>query len=283
MGYHSFSVDPRTVLGVGPNASLDEIQDAYRAKSKKHHPDVGGDEWAFRMVVRAYEVLKTTADAPAARRPWESPGAHVAPGGQSPGWTWAGSAPFVGAGAATATAWSDFGESSETSEDDQTGATQAETEQPIADPTELRTVEVELIWTRFELEFKKDRPGSLLPPQKEDDVTLSVCMVVSWPPQDLVDGAVTFSSAGETLRTVIDRFERLRGQKSVVAARSRIEDGRFVGWLSYPDVLTAQDAVLAVRDTFRTRGLAIKLQTRDERIPFDWHSEAHAPVMSQAS
>ncbi len=82
----------RTVLGVGPNASPDEIQDAYRAKSKKHHPDVGGDEWAFRMVVRAYEVLKTTAAAPAAPRPWESPRADVAPQGQSPGWTWTGSA-----------------------------------------------------------------------------------------------------------------------------------------------------------------------------------------------
>ena len=154
----------RTVLGVGPNASLDEIQDAYRAKSKKHHPDVGGDEWAFRMVVRAYEVLKTTVDAPAACRPWESPGTDVAPQGQSPGWTWGGSAPFVGASAATATPWSDFGESSETSEDDQTGATPAEPEQPIADPTELRTVEVELIWTRFELELKKtDRDHCCLP------------------------------------------------------------------------------------------------------------------------
>ena len=60
MGFHSFSLDPRTVLGVGPDASMEEIHEAYRAKSKKHHPDVGGDEWAFRMVARAYEVLKTT-------------------------------------------------------------------------------------------------------------------------------------------------------------------------------------------------------------------------------
>ena len=69
MAFHSFSLDPRTVLGVGPGASLEEIREAYRAKSKKHHPDVGGDEWAFRMVARAYEVLKTTAEeTDAARR-----------------------------------------------------------------------------------------------------------------------------------------------------------------------------------------------------------------------
>ncbi|MHB1562073.1 MAG: hypothetical protein ACYC61_31890, partial [Isosphaeraceae bacterium] len=77
-------------------------------------------------------------------------------------------------------------------------------------------------------------------------------------------------------------FDRLREEKSVVMARSRIEDGRFVGWLSYPDVLAAQDAILVVRDAFRAHGLVIKLQTRDERIPFDWHAEAHAPVMSRA-
>ena len=65
MGYHSFSLDPRTVLGVTPAASLDEIHEAFRSKSKKHHPDLGGDEWAFRMVARAYEVLKAAAPADA--------------------------------------------------------------------------------------------------------------------------------------------------------------------------------------------------------------------------
>ena len=85
MGFHSFSLDPRTVLGVGPDASMEEIHEAYRAKSKKHHPDVGGDEWAFRMVARAYEVLKTTAAAPVAQ-PWEGRGADVA--GRSDDWAW---------------------------------------------------------------------------------------------------------------------------------------------------------------------------------------------------
>ena len=140
-------------------------------------------------------------------------------------------------------------------------------------------MDLELIWTRFE----KDGPARLLAEREADDSTLSVCMVMSWPEAGLVDRTAEFPGAAEILHTLIDLFERLRKQEDVVAARLRIEDGRFVGWLSYPDVLTAQDAVLAVRDTFRNRGLAIKLQTRDERIPFDWHSESHAPVMSQAS
>jgi hypothetical protein len=284
MGYHSFSMDPRTVLGVGPDASLDEIRDAYHAKSKKHHPDVGGDEWAFRMVARAYEVLRTTVDVPAPR-PWENARANAAPQGQSPGWTWVDSAPFGGFGA-TSPPSSDFRESAEepteTYENGQNHSTSAEAEAPVADPADLRTVDVELIWTRFE--FERDVNGPLLPAQKaDDDATLSVCMVVSWPPHDLVEDAAKFASSGEILRTLIDRFEWLRGQKSVVAARSRIEDGRFVGWLSYSDVLTAQDAFLNLRETFGKRGLTVKLETRDERVPFDWNRTVRPAVMSQAS
>jgi hypothetical protein len=272
MGYHSFSIDPRTVLGVGPDASLDEIRDAYRAKSKKYHPDAGGDEWAFRMVTRAYEVLRRTTDM-SVPKPWEGSRVNKAPQGQSPDWTWGSSAPFGGPDAATAAARSDFGdpegnlaeEMTEADEDSRIHPTSAEVEAPIAEPAKLRTVEVELIWTRFEF------PEPFLGRQEEDDATLSVCMVVSWPLHDLVEDMPKFASSGEILRTLIDRFEWLRGQKCVVAARSRIEDGRFVGWLSYPDVLTAQDAFLHLRETFGKRGLTVKLRTRDERIPFDWN------------
>ncbi len=73
MSCHAFSLDPRTVLGVSPDASPDEIREAYHAKSKKYHPDAGGDEWAFRMVARAYEVLKTTETAQSSQ-PWQPPG-----------------------------------------------------------------------------------------------------------------------------------------------------------------------------------------------------------------
>lgn len=85
MSYHSFSLDPRTVLGVGQDASLDEIRDAYRVKSKKHHPDLGGDEWAFRMVTRAYEVLKTTEAVPSSQS-WGAPVVDMGHQGQKPDW-----------------------------------------------------------------------------------------------------------------------------------------------------------------------------------------------------
>ena len=300
MGYHSFSLDPRTVLGVGPNASLDEIRDAYRTKSKKHHPDLGGDEWAFRMVARAYEVLKTTATATTPTPAWAGP--RVADAGstdKAPDWSGIWKHPFNKPASASASAAgrnyaTNGGErkngvanGQETSavdvnpDDEDPEATEPEpqTKPAVPEPTGMRNVDVELIWTRFE----KEGSGRLVTTQEGDDATLSVCIVISWPPHDLVERAAEFHSTGETLRTLIDLFARARTQKPVVAARSRIEDGQFVGWLSYIDVLTAQDAFLALRDSFRSRGLTVKLYTRDERVPFDWYGAGHQPVMSHAS
>lgn len=46
------------VLGVGKNASADEIKKAFRKLAIEHHPDKGGDEAAFKEINEAYEVLK---------------------------------------------------------------------------------------------------------------------------------------------------------------------------------------------------------------------------------
>jgi hypothetical protein len=94
-------------------------------------------------------------------------------------------------------------------------------------------------------------------------------MVVAWPAYELVHHAAEFGSTSDRLRALIDVYEKLRNQEQTVAGRSRIEDGRFVGWLSHPDVLAAQDAFLTLRDALEAHGLTIRLRTRDERVPFD--------------
>ena len=55
-------LDPHVVLGLGRGASSEEIREAYHKKSKKHHPDHGGDDWAFQIVVRSYEVMSRIAE-----------------------------------------------------------------------------------------------------------------------------------------------------------------------------------------------------------------------------
>ena len=46
------------VLGVGKDASADEIKKAFRRAAVEHHPDRGGDETKFKEINEAYEVLK---------------------------------------------------------------------------------------------------------------------------------------------------------------------------------------------------------------------------------
>ena len=137
-------------------------------------------------------------------------------------------------------------------------------ENPARTWMELRTVNVELVWTRYE----RDDAGRGAAAQDAVDPTLSVWMVISWPHHSQVDYAAEFPSSGETLHTLIHLFALMRAKASVVAAKSRIEDGRFVAWLSFPDVVTAGDAFLLLRETLQNRGLHPKLQTRED--PARW-------------
>lgn len=76
------SLDPYVVLGVARDATAEQIRDAYRRQSKRYHPDAGGDEWAFRIVVRAYESLSAEPrPGPAADRAHADPAAgRIRPG-----------------------------------------------------------------------------------------------------------------------------------------------------------------------------------------------------------
>jgi curved DNA-binding protein len=45
------------LLGVQADASAEEIKQAFKKLARKHHPDVGGDEAAFKDISNAYDVL----------------------------------------------------------------------------------------------------------------------------------------------------------------------------------------------------------------------------------
>ncbi len=50
-------MDPFKILGVDQTASKEEIQRAYRRQAQKHHPELGGDNWAFQQVQEAYDAI----------------------------------------------------------------------------------------------------------------------------------------------------------------------------------------------------------------------------------
>lgn len=82
------------VLGVGKDASADEIKKAFRREAIKHHPDKeGGDETKFKEINEAYEVLKD----PSKRQRYDQFG-HAGVGGAAGGDPFAGFGGFGGQG-----------------------------------------------------------------------------------------------------------------------------------------------------------------------------------------
>lgn len=83
------------VLGVGKNASADEVKKAFRKAAIEHHPDKGGDEAKFKEINEAYEVLKD----PSKRQRYDQFGhAGVGSSAASDGNPFAGGNPFGGQG-----------------------------------------------------------------------------------------------------------------------------------------------------------------------------------------
>ncbi len=94
------------VLGIGKEASDDEIKKAFRKAAVQHHPDKeGGDETKFKELNEAYEVLKDKQK----RQRYDQFG-HAGVGGASGGGGYAGGNPFQGFGGQGQNVHFDFGD-----------------------------------------------------------------------------------------------------------------------------------------------------------------------------
>jgi len=87
------AMDPRSVLGLRPDASAEEAASAYRDLAKRHHPDRSGSAERMREINAAYALLRDevkrygrlrpatpTADAAPAPGAWLTPALRLALG-----------------------------------------------------------------------------------------------------------------------------------------------------------------------------------------------------------
>ena len=67
--FFSFELDPTKVLGrLRAGDAARRFATAYREKAKRYHPDKGGEDWAFRILAQAYEMLSSARVARATHR-----------------------------------------------------------------------------------------------------------------------------------------------------------------------------------------------------------------------
>ena len=254
---HSFQFDPIAILGVAQGASLGEIRDAYRQKSLKHHPDKGGDEWAFRMVTQAYEILSTArvvdrASEDARRPSTARPGFTPEPDSR-PKATWAdGFGPFTakpGVDPESIINLKGWG-----------GPPRSHAGESPAEVAKI--VVAELLILRFELEASLD-----LFTRSPEDRNLSCSLHASWPVAELAERVQVVPDAAKILKRIGDAFKVRGVRKHALKKKATVDQGRFEGWLTYPTAVMASEALEAFREALAHNGLELEKQIREMAIP----------------
>ena len=230
---YGFSLNPHEILGIGEQASLQELRDAYREKAKRYHPDRGGDAWAFRLVSRAYEILSTARVAERAVTEVVRP--------------------------APATQASPVRPTTNTSAGVQPDRTRAGLRDTVDNPTKL--VDVEMFLLRYAI---TDPMQFLL--ESAQDRTLSCNLNVSWPGKAQAANWNEHDNA-PILALISKAFAPLARKTRAIGSQAQVENGRFIGWLSYPTEAKVKDALKQLHQAFLAQGLGIDQWTREMIVP----------------
>ncbi|QDV38289.1 J domain-containing protein [Tautonia plasticadhaerens] len=228
---YTVEIDPSQVLGVPRDATLEQIRDAYRSRSKKYHPDVGGDEWAFRVVARSYELLSRARVA----------GRFAVESGEHP------AAPVNPVVPKTP--------------EDEGASVRSGVRDRVDHPILL--VDVELLLLRVELENPYEVIA--IPASKRN---LSCTLNVSWPPAVAADAPPGPDPAG-VLPRVVEAFGLALKQTRPTSSAQDDGPSAFRGWLSYPSAQESYDAFNRLRQALKGLGLGVSQRIREVIIPRD--------------
>lgn len=238
---HDFPLNLNEVLGVSSDAKLADIRTAYIEKSKKHHPDHGGDEWAFRVVQAAYERLSRS-------RVISHAGAETAP-----------PSPARRADSQRSAAREAPPPAREVVEQVRAGVTDRN-----IDPTLV--VEVELFCLRFEVANSWTTINMISAAQRN----LSCSLNISWPAKELDHLALLTANVEDSLEEISAAFSVLSKGKSADAVRSKVENDRFEGWAGYSTANEAFESFRVFHEELKNRGYGVKQWSRELILPQEW-------------
>jgi hypothetical protein len=234
---YSFEINPHVVLGVAADANLEQIRDAYRRKCKTLHPDAGGEEWAFRILVQSYEMLCTARVIRATRlEPAHPPTApqpareRERPDAPSP-------------------------ESVRGGIHDQSVPS-------------MRIVGVEHLCVRY----LWDEAAYLWLTQKRSDEErfLSCSLNLSWPDQNANIASLKDREIATIVADLGEIFDHMVVSTRVITSRQHADDAQFAGWLSYSSFDRSWKALKSLHGAVRSRSLGMRQWSRDLFIPKNW-------------
>lgn len=239
MSSFSFDIDPHAVLGVPAEATLAEIRDAYRQKCKLFHPDVGGAEWAFKVLVRSYEMLSTARVMRATHAEPE----RARPSSASP-------------------VEERQGHRAEPSAESLRGGIHDANVPPI------RLVAVEHLCVRY---LWEDAAYLYLAQKQADEERFLSCSLnLTWPDQGTSLDALREKDAAAIVAALTDIFDHMVVCTRVITSRSHADDREFAGWLTYSSFDRSWKALKSLHDALRSRGMGLRQWSRDLFIPKNW-------------